>query len=165
MANISPPLVFADNIVDSLQRRLPARARRAGVRWFIRAVIIGMMLAILQLCSDTLSPKLGRLVHSVMANLPPYPRALSWFAVAAFFLAAVGLAQYKEYDSSSYGLVETVCGVVTIFSFLPNMFRQVQVTLGDVVGVIGGLYLISEGFSLILESAKNRLASKVSRAG
>lgn len=37
--------------------------------------------------------------------------------------------------------------------------------LGGVVGVIGGLYLISEGFSLILESAKNRMTSKVDRAG
>jgi hypothetical protein len=110
-----------------------------------------------------------------MANLPHRPLALTWSALAVFFLAAVGLAQYKEHDPSTYGLVETVCGVVTIFSFLPDMFRQVQMVtdsgtggklpLEGVVGVIGGLYLISEGFSLILESAKNRIASKVARAG
>ena len=163
MANISRPLVVVDNIIGSLQRRLPGGAKRGGVRWVLRAVVILATLALIEYFSSALSSKLGRLVHKAIGNLPPYPRAVSWVAVAAFSLIAIVLAWYKDYDSSSYGLLETVCGVVTIFSFLPDML-QVQVTLGSVVGLIGGLYLISEGFSLILESIKSDMASKSARA-
>ena len=165
MANISPPLLVADKIIGSFQRRLPAGARHAKVRWFLRVVVIGVSLVLVEYVTSTLSPKLGRLVHSAMAHLPRNPQVLSWVVVAGFFLIAVGLAQYKEYDSSSYGLSETVCGVVTVFSFLPDMFQAVQVTIGTVVGLIRGLYFISEGFSLILESAKSHMTSKAAQTG
>ena len=165
MVNISPPLLAADKIIGSFQKHLPGGARHTKVRWLLRVVVIGMSLVLVQYVTPTLSAKLGTLVHSAITHLPQNPQVRSWVAVAGFFLIAVGLAQYKEYDSSSYGLSETVCGVVTVFSFLPDMFQQEEVTIETVVGLIGGLYFISEGFSLILESAKNHMASKPAQTG
>ena len=61
------------------------------MRWFLRVVVIGMSLVLVEYVTSTLSPKLGRLVHSAMAHLPRNPQVLSWVAVAGFFLIAVGL--------------------------------------------------------------------------
>jgi glucose-6-phosphate-specific signal transduction histidine kinase len=163
------PVMLADRAIDFLQEKMPQVAglvKRAGIRWPLRVMVIVLTLVIIGLTAQNIiSPILGKLARSIVAVLPHYPQILSFSAVVLCFLVATALAWYKDYDSGTYGLIETLFGLVTVFSFLPPVFQDRKATLETLVGVIGGLYLISEGFSLILEAAKKPVKRKADAIG